>query len=268
LCKNHPESWKYSTPNHEGWHIIADPHNSALKVLSIFRLNLAPSDKYVIYSNNLELNMAVISGSLYLSLNGSIEYLEKRDSFYLSAGDEAELRSGESGVVVYIGGAPYLGIGKSFIRKFVSDLPLGLIHQIHGEGIYSREIFMSVDPGTPASLLITGFTWGKPGAWTSWPPHQHSEHLEEVYFYFDIPEPAFALQLLSRKSGTVEFVHSVHSGDCIIIPEGYHPTVGMPGVSSSYFWIMGAHSITSRRYDLAVEDPAFIQKSEKTILDI
>jgi 5-deoxy-glucuronate isomerase len=107
---------------------------------------------------------------------------------------------------------------------------------------------------TPASRLINGFTWGAPGMWTSWPPHQHSAHLEEVYCYFDIPAPQFALHISSRNAGEVEAVHPVRTGSCVVIPEGYHPTVGTPGVRSSYFWVMGAHSQESRRYDLAKAD--------------
>ena len=43
----------------------------------------------------------------------------------------------------------------------------------------------------------------------------------------------------------------------VIVPEGYHPTCGMPGVKSCYFWVMAAQSPESRRYDLAENDPNF-----------
>jgi 5-deoxy-D-glucuronate isomerase len=41
----------------------------------------------------------------------------------------------------------------------------------------------------------------------------------------------------------------------VLVPRGYHPTVAMPGVRSTYFWVMSAFSRASRRYDLAVNDP-------------
>jgi 5-deoxy-glucuronate isomerase len=90
--------------------------------------------------------------------------------------------------------------------------------------------------------------------WTSWPPHQHTEDLEEVYCYFDLPTPRFALHLSSRTPGIIEAVHPVSTGDFVIIPEGYHPTVGSPGGRSSYFWIMVAHRKESRSYELAKAD--------------
>ena len=116
---------------------------------------------------------------------------------------------------------------------------------------------MTVAQQDEASRLICGVTEGEPGQWTSWPPHQHSADLEEIYCYFNIPKPQFALHLASRLPGQIEEVFTVSTGDFVIIPEGYHPTCGMPGVRSCYFWIMAAHQLSSRRYDLAVNDPNY-----------
>lgn len=113
---------------------------------------------------------------------------------------------------------------------------------------------MTLNQETPASRMINGLTWGAPGMWTSWPPHQHSADLEEVYCYFDLAPPEFALHLSSRSPGVIEAVHPVSTGDFVIIPEGYHPTVGSPGARSSYFWIMVAHRRESRSYELAKAD--------------
>ncbi len=85
-------------------------------------------------------------------------------------------------------------------------------------------------------------------------PHQHSNDLEDIYCYFDIPKPQAAFHFASRKAGVFEHIHPVSTGDFVVIPEGYHPTCGMPGVASCYFWIMAAFSKKSRRYDLAVNE--------------
>jgi 5-deoxy-glucuronate isomerase len=74
--------------------------------------------------------------------------------------------------------------------KYDLSLPLGDIHQIHGEAPYKREVFMTVaqqDEG-----LICGITIGDEGKWTSWPPHQHTNDLEEIYCFFNIPQPKTA----------------------------------------------------------------------------
>ncbi len=256
---NHPANWKFESPTAPGWHNVVSPHNSALQRLSVFRLNLSPGDSHELRHDTLELNLGVVSGTLRLTFNGTDHRLGCRDSVYLIPGDRVTVTAepGEP-VVAFAGAAPFHAVGASYVRRYDPDLPLGAVHQIHGEAPFRREVFMTVDQDTPASSMINGFTWGDSGAWTSWPPHEHTEHLEEVYCYFDLPSPRFALHLCSRKPATVEFVHPVHTGDCVIIPEGYHPTVAMPGSSSSYFWLMAAHRPASRRYDLAVSDPAFV----------
>lgn len=254
---NHPRNWKYESPSAPGWHLVVGPDDSALQLLRVYRLNLLPGDSHRLTDDELELNLGVISGKLDLVLNGETCTLGAKDSVYLAAGDAATVTAGLEPVLAFAGGAPYRGTGSSYVRLFDANLPLGAIHQIHGKAPFRREVFMTVDADTPVSSMINGFTWGDSGAWTSWPPHEHTQHLEEVYCYYDLPAPTFALHLASRKPATVEFVHPVHTGDCVIIPEGYHPTVAMPGASSSYFWLMAAHRPSSRRYDLAVSDPAF-----------
>lgn len=254
---NDPKNWKYSSSNKEGFHTVISPENSAVKMTWIFRLNLHKGKSFKLLNNNLELNGMIFKGKSTINQNHNSHTLGIRDSFYLPAGEIVQITADED-MYMFIGGGPYEGVGNFFTRKYDLSLPPGEIHQIHGKPPYQREVFMAINQEMPGSRLICGITEGEEGKWTSWPPHQHSKDLEEVYCYFDIPKPAFALHLASRVPGEVEAVHSVSEGDCVIVPEGYHPTVGMPGVKSTYFWVMVAHSRESRRYDLALNDPHFI----------
>jgi 5-deoxy-glucuronate isomerase len=222
----------------------------------IYRLNLRPGQRHVLCDVRLELNGVVFAGEATLTYGERTYGLAKCDSFYLPAGETVEITA-KSSMAMYLGGGPDDGVGAFYYRPLDLSLPLGDIHQIHGEPPYRREVFMTVNPEVPASRMINGITWGDDGRWTSWPPHQHTADLEEVYCYFDIAAPKFALHLSSRTAGVVEAVHPVSTGDCVVVPEGYHPTVGMPGVQSCYFWVMVAHRSSSRRYDLAVDDPNF-----------
>lgn len=252
----HPSNWKYTSPEKEGFHAVITPDNSACLVTWIFRLNLLKGNSYTLSDEKLELNGLVFDGHVKLIHDGEVSNLNKLDSFYLPAGVNVEIIAGED-CSIYFGGSFCEGKGKFFTRKFNLTLPLGDIHQIHGVPPYKREVFMTIAQEDEGSRLICGITLGDPGLWTSWPPHQHTKDLEEAYCYFDIPRPKSAFHMCSRKSGKFEFVHPVSTGDCIIVPEGYHPTCGMPGVKSCYFWVMAAHSPDRRRYDLAVNDPAF-----------
>ena len=191
-----------------------------------------------------------------LAKDGGEQELGRFDSFYLPAGCEVRVRALDE-LFLYAGGAVYEGVGEFFTRRCDLSLPLGAWHQVHGIPPYEREVFMTLDQATPASRLITGLTWGRNGGWTSWPPHQHEADLEEVYCYFDLEPPRFGLHLSYREPGLPEAAHLVSTGDCVIAPRGYHPTVGIPGAGNSYFWVLAARSRASRRYDLAVEDPHY-----------
>jgi 5-deoxy-glucuronate isomerase len=248
-----PFSWKCTSPDEEGLHTVVSPENSACRTTWIFRLNLSKGGRHRLQNDTLELNGAVISGKAKISCNGRSHLLNARDSFYIPARQALEIEA-LADLAVFIGGGPYEGKGRFFVRSYDLSLPLGTIHQVHGRPPFQREVFMTIAQEDEGSRLICGITEGQPGMWTSWPPHQHSKDLEEVYCYFDIPAPKFALHLSSRLPGKVEAIHSVSTGDCVIVPEGYHPTVGMPGVKSCYFWVMAAHRPESRRYDLAVND--------------
>jgi 5-deoxy-glucuronate isomerase len=249
-------NWKFKSPSSPGFHVVVSPETSDCQTTWGFRLNLEGGSEFLLADENLELNGAVISGAAQIQFEGKEHQLSALDSFYLPAKQQVTILA-QSDLVMYFGGAPFEGKGVFFTRKYDLSLPLGSIHQIHGKPPYQREVFMTIAQEDSGSRLICGITEGEPGQWTSWPPHQHSKDLEEIYCYFNIPEPKFALHLASRKAGEIEEVYPVSSGDFVIVPEGYHPTVGMPGVKSCYFWIMAALSEKSRRYDLAVNDPNF-----------
>lgn len=250
----HPSRWKYSSPETEGFHSVVTPENSPCKVSWAFRLNLQKGNKHQLYMDALELNGSVIEGSVRVIHSVLEDNLGERDAFYLPGGQKLEIEAIED-CILFIGGGLYEGKGSFFIRRYDLSLPLGNIHQLHGKPPYEREVFMTCAQQDEASRLICGITHGEEGMWTSWPPHQHSRDLEEIYCYFDIPRPKSAFHFASRKDGEFEFIHPVSTGDFVVVPEGYHPTCGMPGVKSCYFWIMAAHRPESRRYDLAVDDP-------------
>jgi 5-deoxy-glucuronate isomerase len=253
---DHPSRWKYSSPVNEGFHEIITPENSACRVTWISRLNLSRRSDYFLEHDGLELNGVVIKGSVVISQGQDQHGLEKLDAFYLPSRESITIKARED-AALFLGGSICEKKGRFFVRKYDLSLPLGDIHQVHGQPPYRREVFMTLAQQDAASRLICGITRGEPGQWTSWPPHQHTKDLEEVYCYFDIPKPNSAFHFSSRKTGEFEFIHPVSTGDCVIIPEGYHPTCGMPGVSNCYFWVMAAHKPESRRYDLAVNDPSF-----------
>lgn len=258
------DKWLFSSPSTDGFHKVISPNNSDCKVSWIFRLNLPKNHSYTIDSNNLELNGIVIKGKIQIYY-GSKEYsLGYLDSLYIPGNSKVKI-SAVDDLIMYIGGGPYEGIGNFFIRKYSATVPIGNIYQVHGKKPYKREVFFTLNPEVPASRLLCGITRGEPGGWTSWPPHQHSQDLEEVYCYFNLQKPQSVFHISYRFPGKIERVHTISDGDFVIIPEGYHPTIAMPGIRSTYFWVMSAFSHKSRRFDLAIPDTSFWDDPSKDI---
>ncbi|MEA5051271.1 MAG: TIM barrel protein [Oscillospiraceae bacterium] len=247
-------SWNIVSPQVPGVHEVISPATRDCRVSNILRINLRKGETCALPSGEREMNALLVSGSCGLALDGREYEMGKLDSFYMPGGSEAKLTARED-CSFYVGCAVCEGYGKPFFRKLDLSLPVGDIHQIHGSGPMAREVFFTLDPGTPASRLLCGISWGGKGGWTSWPPHQHEKDLEEVYCYFDTELGA---QVPYRASGAFDDMELlvVRSGHMVLAPSGYHPTVAFPCSSNAYFWVLTAFSHESRRYDLAVPDPA------------
>lgn len=253
------EGWRFQSPEAPGLHPVIVAEEADCKAISVFRLNLPKGARQVIESGAREVHPVMMEGSARV-VSGPFagRAMTRFDSFYLPAGTACELEA-TADCVLYIAAAPFDGIGVPSFRAYDATLPIGDIHQIHGAGAGRREVMFTLDPDTPASRLICGLTWGGEGAWTSWPPHQHENDLEEAYCYFDMPAPDFGFHLSYLQSdGVADAVaHRVSSGTMVLAPRGYHPTVASPNLRNAYFWALAALRPESRRYDLAVADPAY-----------
>jgi len=250
------EAWKVISEDDEGFFEIISPEKSDCQVVSVYRLNLSAGKTFVLHTREKEMNAACVCGSALVQWQGFREEMGLYDSFYVTKEMEVTVTAKEN-LILYIGAAVDEGYGKPYFRRFDAELPLGDIHQIHGQGVGEREVFMTVNPEVPASRILAGLTWSRNGTWTSWPPHQHEQDLEEVYCYFDMPKPHFGLHLSYVDPGDCHGIvaHTVTSGTMVLAPRGYHPTVSSPGTRNAYFWVLAAHCHESRRYDLAVLDP-------------
>ena len=257
---------KFKSPNDTGFEEIITRKNSEMEVTEFYRLNLQAGGEYQLVKDDMEIGIAVISGKWDIKIEGKNYTCKKFDTVYKPAGERVFFKSLNDGGIIYMGAAP------SFEKKLASyktpfdkDLPIGDRHQIHGEGVYQRKIFMGIGPQDDAYRLIMGFTWGNEGQWTSWPPHEHAKYLEEIYAFFEIDYPDIGFQLLFEKFENTEDVSviPVRSGDAVAIPREYHSCVAAPGVRCQYLWIMSARDPkTDRRYDLAENHPAYKNEGE------
>ena len=119
---------------------------------------------------------------------------------------------------------------------------------------------MMLAKNVEAGRLIVGFTVAEPGNWTSWPPHEHAAMLEEMYVYFDMPAPAYGIQLVYNDTEYPELVTVVRDGDAVLMPSGYHPNVSIPGHPICFLWAMAAHrEVEDRLFGVVNVQPGFNQ---------
>jgi 5-deoxy-glucuronate isomerase len=121
-----------------------------------------------------------------------------------------------------------------------------------------RHLNIVIGSNVQAGRIVAGFTRSSPGHWTSWPPHEHAAILEEAYVYFDMPPPAFGIQLVYGSSPEQEFAKIVRDGDAVVMPAGYHPNVAAPGHSVNFIWMMAARTeVSDRLFGVVNIQPGF-----------
>jgi 5-deoxy-glucuronate isomerase len=129
---------------------------------------------------------------------------------------------------------------------------------IRGGDNVSRQINDLLPPGSPVHRLVLVEVYTPSGNWSSYPPHKHDVHiedaagnlieadLEEVYFY-QIDRPAgFAYQRvytdehspLHQAGHPIDALVRVGHNQAVLVPEGYHPVVSMPGYTTYYLNVL------------------------------
>ena len=123
-----------------------------------------------------------------------------------------------------------------------------------------RHLHMLLAKNIQAGRLVAGFTYSEPGNWTSWPPHEHARMLEEMYVFFDMPAPAYAIQLVYNNTEYPELVTVVRDGDAVLMPSGFHPNVSVPNHRVCFLWAMAAHrEVEDRQFGVVNVQPGFDQ---------
>ena len=144
---------------------------------------------------------------------------------------------------------------------------------VRGGDNVSRQINDLLPPGSPVHRLVLVEVYTPSGNWSSYPPHKHDVHiedesgevieadLEEVYFYhIDRPE-GFAYQRVYTDENSpmhaagnpIDALVQVGHNEAVLVPEGYHPVVSMPGYTTYYLNVLAgsAQSLANQ------EDPDF-----------
>jgi 5-deoxy-glucuronate isomerase len=250
------------TNAHTGRHIAVTPANSTMRHLSYGRIILNSSKPHVSFSNSdQETGLICLSGNGVVKAAGNEVELGQFDSIYVprdsaievstkSSVDFAEFSADVKGKYP-LKVVRYADVSKDPAMKFATGSPGS-----------KRELNVLIAKNVEAGRLLAGFTFSEPGNWTSWPPHEHARMLEEMYVYFDMPEPAYGLQLVYNDTQYPELVTPVRDGDAVLMPSGYHPNVSVPGHRIAFLWAMAAHKeVEDRQFGVVNVQPGFQQGS-------
>lgn len=249
-----------ATASHRGRHTSVFPGNSSLRHLHYGRILLDRTTSYVAFSTaERETALLCMRGGCTVEVDGARHALGLYDAIYVPR-DSAVAVTTDAEVdlvecAAEVAGAyplqvvPYQQVRQNPAQKFTA-----------GGASTSRDLNIVIGDNVRAGRILMGFTKSQPGNWTSWPPHEHSELLEEVYVYFDMPAPAFGIQLVYTEPNAPELVSVVREGDAVLMPAGYHPNVAAPGHGINFIWMMAAHrEVEDRKFGVVNVQPGFDQ---------
>jgi 5-deoxy-glucuronate isomerase len=248
------------TNSQTGRHLAVTPENSTMRHLAYGRIRLNSSVPSVSFDNgNRETGLILLSGKAAVRTHGNEFELGQYDAIYIPRDSRIEVSMQSQADIAEFSSDVEHKYPLKVVRYEETSKDAGLKFSAGGPGS-SRQLNMLIAKNVEAGRLVAGFTHSDPGNWTSWPPHEHAKMLEEIYVYFDMPEPAYGIQLVYNDTQYPELVTVVRDGDAVLMPSGYHPNVSVPGHRIAFLWAMAAHrEVEDRQFGVVNIQPGFQQ---------
>jgi 5-deoxy-glucuronate isomerase len=241
-----------------GRHISVSPGNSTMKHLSYGRIILDASLPAASFSNgDHETGLICLSGSAEVKAGTQKFHLGRYDAIYIPRDTQIEVKTDARADIAEFSA----DVAHRYPLQFVSHQQISKdpsLRFIAGGPANTRDLNVLIGKNVNAGRLLVGFTFSEAGNWTSWPPHEHEKMLEEMYVYFDMPEPAFGIQFVYNNTQYPELITAVRDGDAVLMPSGYHPNVAVPGHRIAFLWAMAAHrEVEDRQFGVVNIQPGF-----------
>lgn len=215
-----------------------------LGLLSLDLLVLGPGESFHFSTRGFEAAAVILSGDATATTQGR-EYRLKREGVFTETASALCLHI-ESDAVFTAYKPTEIAICKSKSSEkgeafFIS--PEMTKEKTVGKENWERKVVDIISADAPASRLVIGETFNRPGNWSSFPPHKHDTvipgvevKMEEIYLFRLNPSEGFGTQTIYGKEGSYSF--KVKDYDAVTIPWGYHPVSAMPGYSLYYLWFL------------------------------
>ncbi|HEY3413519.1 MAG TPA: 5-deoxy-glucuronate isomerase [Armatimonadota bacterium] len=248
----------HGTHSHVGRYEAVTQANSAMKHLGYARIRLNETKPRVGFdTGGREIGLMCLSGEGTVAVGGRTYGLQRYDSIYIPRSTQVEVSttsvldlaecSADVENAYPVQYVPYTSVKDDPTLVFTAGGPAS-----------TRHLNILLGKNVTAGRIVMGITTTDPGHWASWPPHEHTDMLEELYVYCEMPAPAFGVQFVYTDPLNMEFIGAVREGDAVIMPAGYHPNVACPGHSITFIWMMAAHrEVEDRQFGVVNVQPDF-----------
>jgi 5-deoxy-glucuronate isomerase len=247
-----------ATDARKGRHLAVTPRNSAMRHLSYGRIRLDAEVPSVEFDTaGEEVGLVGLAGEAEVTVGGRPYPIGRHDALYVPRDEHVTVRTAASADIAECRAPVDHRYPLQHVRYADVVANPGL-HFSTGGPSTTRTLNILLGKNVEAGRLVAGVTRSEPGHWTSWPPHEHAAMLEELYVYYDMPPESFGVQLVYTNPGAPERVEVVRSGDAVLMPQGFHPNVSIPGHPISFLWIMAAHrEVEDRQFGVVNVQPEF-----------
>lgn len=257
------ESLVFRATNTEpGRNISVTPANSPMRHLYYGRIRLDAETPSVTFDTGVqEVGFVCLGGTATATVDDTDYTLGRGDGLYVPPGKTVSVAvsSGESVDIAEFGAQVSGSYTVRYVNYASEVAPNPALHFATGGEGSKRTLNIVIGKNVEGGRILAGFTHVQPGNWASWPPHEHGAMLEELYVYYDMPAPAFGVQFVYPDADRPdEHAFAVHDGDAVLMPDGFHPNVAVPGHPMNFLWIMAAHrEVEDRQFGVVNVQPGF-----------
>ena len=217
------------------------PGPTASRNLFYGRIRIERGDQPITFGNGgHETGLICLNGSGEVTTGGETFAMSRYDALYVPRDSQIDATS-EGDLDLAEISAP---VEKQYPLQFVAFNEVrkdSALHFTAGKPPTERDLNILLGKNVEAGRIMAGVTFSSDGNWTSFPPHEHHDMLEEAYLYIDMPAPQWGIQMVYTNLDEPELVQVVHEGDVVLMPKGYHPNVAAPGGSINFLWMMAAN---------------------------
>ncbi len=247
-----------ATHREKGRNISVTPKNTATRHLHYGRIKLDAGDAPLAFETAThETGLVCLNGAAKISTADQTFNLNRYDSVYVPRDSQVEV-STEMGCDLAELSAE---VENQYPLQFVSFEEIRknpALHFTAGKPPTERDLNILLGKNIEAGRIMAGVTFSSDGNWTSFPPHEHAELLEEAYLYIDMPAPQWGIQMVYTNPQDPELIEVVREGDVIVMPRGYHPNVAAPGGSINFLWMMAANTeVADRQFGVVNVQPEY-----------